>query len=171
MATNWRYYLDFLTAPLVALVLLILAFPINNMKLSAFALGYFSWVMFEWWFHAKLLHRRYRREHWVHHKRPSDIHVNEQLPWQLTNGLLAAGSVFTVTLAGPYGAAFAAALALGYLSYIGTHHALHQGLIRPTTPFLGAVVRRHELHHRGVEANFNVLCPLGDHLMGTYVKA
>lgn len=172
MATNWRYYLDFLTAPLAAVTLLTYSRPSLSAALS-FALGYLAWVFIEWFVHAQVLHspKLYRREHWVHHLRPSDTQVNEKLPWFLTNGALFV-SILLGIASGPEAAAFQAALVLGYASYITAHHAMHHGWLTAASPgFLGAAVRRHELHHRGLEGNFNVLCPLADQLLRTYVKA
>lgn len=170
MTTNWRYWLDFLTMPIISLSCAALS-PSDTLAVGAAALGYFSWVLIEWWFHAKLLHRRYRRDHWVHHLRPADTTVNEALPATYTHAIAALAVGTAYLLGAGYGLAFAGALVAGYASYIWGHHLMHHGYLRTTTPILGAAVRRHNLHHRGVEANYNVLCPLGDLLMGTFVKA
>jgi sterol desaturase/sphingolipid hydroxylase (fatty acid hydroxylase superfamily) len=165
------YWWDFFAVPAYVAVLLAVALLTGGswMTLNAVAAGYLAWVGAEWWIHRVVFHRWYRREHWVHHRRPRELHVNDAVPTLLTNALMAVTvAVALLALGLHHGSAFAAAALAGYWTYVTCHHAIHLHWVGPFTPFFGNMYRRHDLHHRGVEVNFNVLCPLGDVVMGTH---
>jgi hypothetical protein len=48
------------------------------------------------------------------------------------------------------------------MTYIVTHHLIHNGTLT------GPIAQRHELHHKGWAFNYNLMCPLGDLVFGTY---
>lgn len=160
-----NYHLEFFTVPAAVTVLISLSPPTTNIVISAYIIGYLSWVATEYWMHRWLFHRHYRRDHWVHHLRPTA--EEGTTPTWIAHVLL------TLLLAGLIalfqrliGAALGAGFLLGYLSYIVPHHLVHHShhwLVQNSW-----WARRHRLHHKGVEANFNLLNPLGDLLFGTY---
>jgi fatty acid hydroxylase family protein len=155
------YYVEFITVPLTALLLGVLS-PFNIVGFNELIAGYLLWVFIEWWMHAVLFHRTHRRRHWIHHLRPFD-QAGSPGTWTVAHPTLlgiALAGWFTNT------PALACGLVLGYGSYIFTHHAIHARWL----PEHSSVRQRHELHHRGVEKNFNLLNPLGDLIMGTYVR-
>lgn len=159
-----RYYLEFITVPLAALVLLYFSAPIDNTVVGCTFLGYMIWVMVEYWMHRWLFHKMFSKAHAVHHARPFD--PDGSPPTELAQALLAMSSLILVWSCGLHvGGALASGFLLGYCSYIYTHHLIHNGSLKPTS----LIRRRHEMHHRGwVGFNYNLLCPLGDLMFGTY---
>jgi hypothetical protein len=157
--------LEYITIPLTVLILLVLSPPLANVPISAWIAGYLAWVVVEWWMHAVLFHRVFRRQHWVHHLRPTD--PRGAPPPAVAPLALGAVVGLTLATAGQYvGAALAGGFLLGYCTYIFTHHAIHAGWLSPESK----IAKRHLLHHRGVEKNFNLLNPLGDLIFGTYAE-
>jgi hypothetical protein len=161
--------IEFVTGPLLSAAGLAMARPMSVVSaacaMAAFAL---AWPLAEWWMHRWLLHRVYRREHWHHHVDPtSDLHV---LPL-LSDAVLAviAGALVLATGRRVGGALFGG-FALGYVAFYYAHWFMHLGWWPSRGP-LAAAARRHALHHAGIEANYNVLLPLGDWLFGTYASA
>lgn len=156
-----EYYVEFITVPALALLLACLT-NWSGATTSELVAGYLSWVWLEWWMHSYLFHRVYRKRHWKHHLHPFDqegspstYHVH------LALAVLGCSAVYTGV------PAIACGLTLGYGTYIGIHHAIHAQWL----PKASSIRLRHEMHHRGLEKNFNLLNPLGDMVMGTYVKA
>lgn len=159
------YYVEFITVPVAVLVLALLSPPFDNVALDAWIVGYLAWVMIEYWMHRWLFHVKFRREHMIHHHRPFDPDGSPGT-WYAQGALLAV-TLAQLALLGQYlGCALAGGLLLGYWSYIGTHHVIHAGWLKPSN----GVRQRHDLHHRGVAKNYNLLNPLGDLIFGTYVK-
>lgn len=160
------YYVEFITVPLAALVLAVLAPPFTNVSVSTWIAGYLLWVLIEYWMHRWLFHVRFRKAHWVHHRQPLAPHALSGLGTWAAQGALAGLTGALYGLGGTWGLALAGGLLVGYCSYIGTHHLIHIEWFSP-----GSIIRqRHELHHRGYEKNYNVLNPLGDLVFGTYLE-
>lgn len=162
-----RYYIEFITVPLAALVLLWFSPPTGNAAVSSLIAGYFLWVLVEYWMHRWLFHKVFRKAHAIHHARPFDL---DGAPPFLVPFLflgLATG-VFWWLLGDLVGPALSAGFLIGYCTYIITHHLIHNGTLGPDSP----IRKRHDMHHRGwVAFNFNLLNPLGDLVFGTYREA
>lgn len=159
------YYVEFFTVPMAVLVLALISPPLSNAALNAWIAGYLLWVLIEYWMHRWLFHRLFRKQHMVHHHRPLDPDGSPGT--LLAHAALAAGVCLLEALFQRWiGSALAGGLLLGYSSYVYTHHLIHIGWLSPNS----GARKRHELHHRGVEKNYNLLNPLGDMLFGTYVK-
>lgn len=170
--TSLNYWLDFITVPVAAGIAAVFATHEPSAFTGSFVAGWLTWIAAEYLIHREVFHhpKRMRRAHWRHHLHPTDMSPDAiVLPIYSSSLLLVAGLVAQL-LADGWGLAWWSGLLVGYLSYITTHHAIHHGWLS-TTGLLGGIARRHNLHHRGVEKNFNLLIPLGDLLCGTYVKA
>ena len=149
------YYADFVTIP--AMVALLVAF--GNVSLVGVAAGIAAWTLIEYVLHRFLFHRLpvFREAHDLHHAKPSGR--TGVTSWHSLG--VFAGLAFIVppdVLAG---------LALGYLGYIGAHHAVHHWRVGPDHPLYGLKLR-HALHHKGVEANFGVVTTLWDRVFRTF---
>jgi hypothetical protein len=161
-----RYYIPFATVPVAALFLTFWSAPFTNPWISTLIVGYLGWVLTEYVMHRYAFHagpQQVRHAHSVHHRIPFDEEGRPKL-WQLFP-LLAGACLVQVALLGAYlGPTFAGGWLLGYCSYLYTHHAIHAEWLKPSS----VIRRRHELHHRGWAFNYNLLCPLGDLVFGTY---
>lgn len=158
-----RYYIEFITVPLAALALLYLSAPIDNTVVGCAFVGYMIWVMVEYWMHRWLFHSVFRKEHAVHHARPFDPHGSP--PTEIAQGLLLLVSLIFVWYGDLHvGGAIASGFLLGYCTYIYTHHLIHNETLSEHS----VIRKRHDMHHRGWAFNFNMLCPLGDLMFGTY---
>jgi hypothetical protein len=164
--TGWTYYIDFATAPAFAALAVWLAWPPDAAGLAACATGALvCWPIVEWWLHRYVLHRAFRRDHWHHHVNPLG-HEGGILPL-LPDAIFVAVSAVVIGVLGlALGAALLSGVAGSYAAYVWSHWLIHTGRW-PRRGWLGAIARRHELHHLGVEANYNVLIPLGDLVFGT----
>lgn len=161
---HFGYWIDFVTMPLLAALLM----PLSMFALLALV-GFVGWIFVEYYIHRVVFHRMYRREHWRHHRLPTD--KSGAVSALHTHAVTLGVSVILVGLFGVVvGGAIAAGAVLGYVQYIALHHAIHHGWFS-SDGVLGGVVRRHDMHHDGVEANFNFLIPLGDWVFGTYRRA
>lgn len=164
--TRAQYLTDFLFTP--AMVVAVGAFALWALPwaaLGAAIVGFVAWIFSEYVTHRYVFHRLYRREHWAHHMRPaSDIGISPiyTIPGQV---LLAIAGVWAMGMA--IGGGLFAGYAIGYLTYLTVHHAFHRWSIG-SGHWLRAAYERHELHHAGIEKNFNVLIPLGDKLFKTF---
>lgn len=158
------YWLDFVAVPALMLAMLIKAPPTEGFALSFVLSGYLMWVLFEYAMHRWLFHWRgspFWRPHMTHHKHPF---AEDGMPKPGVS-LMALGLVCwaaELLLGVHLGYAWGVGFLLGYMSYIVTHHLVHNGTIT------GPIAQRHELHHRGWHLNFNLMFPLGDLLFGTY---
>lgn len=158
---------EFITAPLFVAAGLWVAHPLGIAGVVACLFGFFvAWPLAEWWLHKDLMHRILRRAHWHHHTHPLD---DPPVPPFMPDVALAAIFAVLVAIGGwRVGGSLFAGFALGYGVYFYAHWCIHLGWW-PMRGWFGDVVRRHDVHHSDIEANFNVLFPLGDWLFGTLV--
>lgn len=158
------YWMDFAIVPAYAGALLYAASPLDAVAASALVIGYVAWVLFEYALHRWGFHGRrspFFRPHVVHHKHPFDPD-GAPMPGVSIIALSVVALLAMWGLGSHIGAAASCGFYVGYVSYIVTHHAIHAGWLT------GPIARRHDLHHRGWHLNFNLLCPLGDLMFGTY---
>lgn len=159
-----RYYLQFVTVPAIAAFCAANS-ALTNATITAFIVGYLGWVFIEYGMHRVLFHntKTFKAKHFLHHREPLNADGD---PDNLTIHCIIALVVMATVLAlGPYlGWPAAFGLVVGYLSYITTHHLIHIEWLKPTS----VIRKRHELHHKGWAFNYNLLCPLGDLVFGTY---
>jgi cyclopropane-fatty-acyl-phospholipid synthase len=157
------YWLDFLVVPVLMFVFASDA-DITGTAISFTLAGYVAWVFFEYFLHRVVFHHRkspFHKPHRVHHRHPFD--ADGQPPAGLAPVVLFLfGLACYLTLGHPFGPAFALGFLGGYMTYIVTHHLIHNGTVT------GPIALRHELHHKGWAFNYNLMCPLGDLVFGTY---
>jgi sterol desaturase/sphingolipid hydroxylase (fatty acid hydroxylase superfamily) len=160
------YFVDFAAGIAIGITMFVMADPDLAFAVAFVIALFIIWPIFEWWMHKRLLHGRFRREHWRHHRHPgSDDDVVFPL-WLTVAAQLVIVTAAVAVFGWSIGAGAAAGLAFGYGSYTISHWFIHSGRRRgPLAP----VGRRHDLHHEGMEVNFNLLNPIGDILFGTYV--
>ncbi len=149
------YYADFVTMPVLALALILF----GGATLGGVLFGLLVWSGLEYAIHRVLFHRLpfFREAHDAHHAKPSGR--TGVTSW---HSLAIFGGLWLVVPAGVL-----AGIVLGYLAYIGAHHAVHHWRIGPGHPLYGLKIR-HAMHHRGDEANFGVVTTAWDRLFGTY---
>lgn len=130
--------------------------------------GFIAWQVFEWFFHRHVLHTLFRKQHDMHHRFPAG---NYGVPMGMAQAVVGFTLLlFFVTMGLVVGGGAFVGFTFGYLTYTATHYVMHH-LKWPRTGFLGGPARRHDLHHRGVAANYNVLLPFADMVFGTYRRA
>jgi dihydroceramide fatty acyl 2-hydroxylase len=159
------YLADFVLVPLYIAVAVISAFVFGTPTMEwlfLFCGGVTAWTLAEYVTHRWLFHWLYKEEHWRHHRRPLDwIGV----PPLLTGLVLAIVYLFALQLGWGYGGMLFAGFAFGYFSYIIIHFSIHH-----TSGSEVAKLRAtHEMHHKGVEANFGVSTNLWDHIFRSYI--
>lgn len=161
-----RYYTEFVTVPLAVLFFFIWQHPFANATLTAAICGYLLWVFIEYWMHRGLFHHSkspFLAAHMIHHR---DVFSHDGSPGLVNSsaGLVAVIFLLLALLGEYLGPPTCGGLLIGYWSYLITHHLIHLEWFDE-----GNYVRmRHELHHKGWAYNYNVLCPLGDLVFGTY---
>ena len=163
---------DFAFYGLVVLVLAVVALldtPRTELwpALGWTAAGITAWTLAEYGLHRYVLHglQPFKRWHARHHAHP--------------RALIATPTLLTAVLFGVFvflpawwlapswrGAAATLGVMIGYLAYIGTHHAVHQATGQ------GVWLRRHQrwhaLHHRpGAEACYGVSVRVWDRVFGS----
>ena len=155
--------------------------------------------LFEWAFHRYWLHRPwlpkdcFTQHTLIHHqlcKFEDTFHVVEEeqhealtfmwwggpvliainlAPWAILSAVLHAWGVSLPYL--PFLITFASVLAIYYAGYEGLHYLMH----KPTFPFVENsrffrfIKRHHRIHHVHMNRNLNVLLPLADLMLGTFV--
>lgn len=166
---SWAHRVEFVTTPLLVAGGAWLTWPIDARDVAIGALAFaVGWPLFEWWLHRELLHRWLRRAHWIHHVEPlGDTHILPLVPDAL---LLVTLGIMTAVFGRQTGAAVFVGFGSGYATYYYGHWCMHVGWW-PDGGWLGEARSRHAVHHQGVEANYNVLVPLGDWMFGTYLRA
>lgn len=156
------YYADVWLVPLLWLAALLYA---DGGDVVAMAIGLVLWTFLEWNIHKHVFHNLYRREHAAHHKMPSRY---IGVPWWQTQGIIALAYLGSVSSLGlETGTGFWAGLAAGYWGYIVVHDRFHHGRPDLWKGYWRRQYLRHDMHHRGAEANFGVLTPFWDYVMGT----
>lgn len=167
------YYADWVTIPFLGCVALISDVSYRGglpfITMLMFALGFALWSFVEYAAHRWIFHRAYRKEHWIHHIRPK-AYVGVPA-WQT-------GLLFLMALGGTtggfgidIGAGLFSGFCASYFLYIWAHDKFHHGATVPGS-YWDRRRRSHDIHHaRGIEANFGVVSPVWDVLLGTYRTA
>jgi sterol desaturase/sphingolipid hydroxylase (fatty acid hydroxylase superfamily) len=168
--TRASYYVDWVTIPFLGLGTLIADVLYHGLTVLALAMlvfGLVLWTFAEYATHRWLFHRVFRREHWIHHIRPSSY---DGVPaWQsnLIALLVLGGCIGSFGL--DAGAGLFAGIAAGYVLYIWAHDRFHHFPHTFRSVYWQGQERNHEMHHkRGIEANFGVVTPAWDMLLGTF---
>lgn len=159
------YWLDFFVVPALMALYACYAWPLSDGNVLSFVFaGYLSWVFFEYVLHRWVFHTKgspYWWPHVKHHHHPFDP-TGMPTPGLAPVALFAVGSASCLLLGAHFGSSWAVGFLGGYMTYIVTHHLIHNGTLT------GPIAQRHELHHKHWAFNYNLMCPLGDLLFGTY---
>ena len=163
---RWAPLLQAVTSLLYCAGALWLVWPVDRWSLAWALAGFFiGWPLVEWWMHRVLFHRLFRHEHWDHHADPQgDLSV---VPPIMELILAMLFGLMVLAMGMQIGASVFSGFTLGYALYNDAHWCMHAGWW-PRRGWLGAAARRHAVHHQGIEANYNVLLPVGDWLFRTY---
>lgn len=170
--TKTGYYADFVVYPL-----LVLALAWEGLRhapliqcwewMLACAVGIVLWTMLEYLLHRYVLHRLppFQRMHDLHHARSTDLvgtptwlslclFAGFALPlWHETDADLSSGLTVGVML--------------GYLGYVGVHHAVHH-VKADRDSWLYRTKLRHALHHHAQHpCNFGVTSAFWDIAFGS----
>lgn len=174
--SKFGYYADFIVYP--GLLLLTGAIALRSAPimehvqwLLSALLGIAAWPPLEYLAHRFILHRvpPFREMHAVHHASPVDL---VGTPTWLSVAIIG-GAVFLplwreagLNLAG----GLTTGIMLGYLWYVGVHHAVHHRRARRGS-YLHRAKVRHALHHRArAPCNFGVTTEWGDRAFGSIWK-
>jgi sterol desaturase/sphingolipid hydroxylase (fatty acid hydroxylase superfamily) len=144
-----------------------------------FAAGVLGWTLTEYVLHRYVFHwvndtawgkRIHFVLHGVHHDFPND---RDRLVMPLGASIpmgIAIYAMFYFSLGQLLGEPVYAGMALGYLTYDGTHYAVHH--FKQTTR-LGKFLRKHHMlhHHADHDGGFGVSSPLWDLVFGTMPQA
>lgn len=171
---NWTqgklsYYADFALVPLLVL----LSAPLTRGwgPVALMPLGYLLWTFSEYAMHRWIFHRVMRKQHWIHHIRPTGYIAVSGLWSAGIHGALMAAAYFSGLLGLFIG------YELGYLLYIFTHDRIHHmnhgrriGSDLNSSGHWWLLDRAvlHDVHHYGVEANFGVVHSWWDRALRTY---
>jgi sterol desaturase/sphingolipid hydroxylase (fatty acid hydroxylase superfamily) len=149
--TKASYFADFavyLLAVVCASAFLLLFAPPSEQLAIAICItgGLIGWSLLEYLLHRFVLHgpQPFRAWHLEHHQRPRALIGT---PTAISVGLIL-GLMFLpmLVLAGPWRASgFTLGVAIGYLTYAWTHHALHHW--RTDGAWLKSCKRQHAVHH------------------------
>ncbi|MGE5089462.1 MAG: sterol desaturase family protein [Candidatus Levyibacteriota bacterium] len=136
--------------------------------LLAFAAGLGLWTLLEYALHRYVLHHAppFRRLHALHHAHPAAlIGTPSWLSVALIGGLVFLPLLRELPADLANGAT--AGVMLGYLWYVGVHHATHHRRARPGS-YLYRAKQRHALHHHAARGcNFGVTTVLWDIVFGS----
>jgi len=129
--------------------------------------GVAVWTLAEYGLHRYVLHglQPFKRWHALHHARPRALIAT---PTLLTAALFAVFVFLPAWWLAPSwrGAAATLGVMIGYLAYIGTHHAVHQA--HGQGAWLNRHRRWHALHHRpGAAECYGVSLRMWDHVFGS----
>ena len=157
----WRYWLDWMLAPSVALAIGILTYS-GPWWMAGAAAGVVLFGLVEYLVHRFVLHGGFyhHSNHERHHTHPNERVV---FPWWYTPSIFAA---FSLVL--PY-SVFTGML-IGYGHFLWWHHALHFWDLEKH-PIIRRYARWHMVHHAGFPNNFGISHPLFDLIFGTYRRA
>lgn len=155
------YYADFVLVPVLAATA---SAHMGSVQYLSLPVGIALWSLMEYLIHRELFHRVMKREHWMHHIRPAGYVA---APWWIT-GTLHLTAFVSAFLTGWLG--LFVGVEVGYFAYIMTHDAIHHegDFYRGTATWFGWRIALHDVHHRGVEANFGVVSSVWDKLFGTH---
>lgn len=167
------YFADFIVYPVLLAILCwetlhgALAAQREDWMLAA-GVGLGSWTLLEYALHRYVLHHAppFRSMHALHHASPAAlIGTPSWLSVALIAVLVFLPLLHELQLDIASGAT--AGLMLGYLWYVGVHHATHHRRARPGT-YLYRAKQRHALHHHSRQAcNFGVTTALWDNVFGS----
>jgi sterol desaturase/sphingolipid hydroxylase (fatty acid hydroxylase superfamily) len=171
------YYADFVVYPPMVLTLAAVALraPTSLALLVwvvACTCGIAAWTLIEYVFHRFVLHRLpyVAQMHDMHHDNPSAFVGTPtwlSLPAILVGAFLPLWWKIDLTIA----SGLTAGVMLGYVAYVGVHHALHHWRIDRAS-FLYHLKLRHAQHHySGSEGNFGVTTGFWDRVFGTAIVA
>jgi sterol desaturase/sphingolipid hydroxylase (fatty acid hydroxylase superfamily) len=171
-AKKISYYSDFVACPLSAAVVLCATLldkePIHFLVFVAAVLaGLVAWTLVEYLMHRFVYHHApiIRDLHEVHHREPLSYEGTPPLLSVLLIGLF----IYAPLL--PFGSSFAGGatvgMLIGYVTYMGVHHALHHLSPRPGS-FLYILWKGHARHHYArMAGNYGVTSNVWDRLFGT----
>lgn len=167
------YYADFIVYP--ALLLALGVFEAHNPSLAsrsqwilALAGGTAAWSLVEYLAHRFVLHviPPFRRLHALHHRSPTALIGT---PTWLSVAIIGLGVFAPLWDAMGFNLAsgLTAGFTLGYVWYVGVHHAVHRWRATPGS-YLHRAKRRHAWHHlRGPSCNFGVTTDWWDRAFGS----
>jgi sterol desaturase/sphingolipid hydroxylase (fatty acid hydroxylase superfamily) len=134
----------------------------------AFGAGLGFWTLLEYLLHRYVLHHAppFRGMHALHHASPAAlIGTPSWLSVSLIGGLVFLPLLHELQMAVASGAT--AGVMLGYLWYVGVHHATHHRRARPGS-YLHRAKQRHAMHHHSARGcNFGVTTALWDIVFGS----
>lgn len=165
LQSGWlAYYSEFVTAPVIAFVGALLAPRWDIEFVLGMLVGFVTWQFVEWAIHRYVLHGApvIKQAHDGHHEDPHGPEGVSPLITVSAWALILTACHF-IGVHGPF-----FGLLAGYVLYQYAHDRIHNRTVAPGH-WLYQAKLRHLMHHRGLEANFNVAFPLGDMLLGTYV--
>jgi sterol desaturase/sphingolipid hydroxylase (fatty acid hydroxylase superfamily) len=168
------YYADFVVYPPIVLSLAVAAsFRAPSSRalaewVIACAGGVATWTLIEYIFHRFVLHQvpYVAKLHDMHHKSPSAFVGTPtwlSLPAILVGAFLPLWWNIDFTVA----SGLTAGVMLGYVGYVGVHHALHHWRIGPSSLLYQLKLRHAQHHHIGLDGNFGVTNGFWDRLFGT----
>ena len=174
--TKTGYYADFVVYPS-----LVLAFGWIGLRhapsiqrwewMLACAVGAILWTLLEYLLHRHVLHRLppFQRLHDLHHARSTDL---VGTPTWLSLCLFAGFALFLWhETDADLASGMTVGLMLGYLCYVGVHHAVHHVKARRGS-WLHRAKLRHALHHHSqYPCNFGVTTRLWDIAFGSTHKS
>lgn len=166
------YYLDFVLAPLAAIVLITLSAIENGARPSAlvwFIVGILVWMLAEYLIHRFVFHGPLHRLHDVHHRRPAayvgvgswGTFATFALTWAIVDWFCGDHVADNLT----------AGILIGYAFYIAIHDRMHHADRSRFGRYVAYMHRLHGGHHRGGHYNFGVSSPLFDFIFRTYRPA
>lgn len=169
------YYADFVVYPPLVLVLVGVASLTSTSLswlgwISECSIGIVAWTFVEYVMHRFVFHRvpLLTRMHDMHHANPSAF-LGTPLWLSLTVGVLCVFLPMWWAAGLEVASGITAGMMLGYLWYIGVHHAIHHWRLDHAS-FLYRAKRRHVLHHcHRQDGNFGVTSAFWDRVFGTAV--
>lgn len=172
--TRFNYWLGFIFDGVMSLALFgyAMAQPEFDVIQSIVIIvgGLFIFSFIEYFFHRWLFHQWVDvmiRGHGAHHDNPLGY---DALPFFVPS-LVYLALAFILQLVMPLGPAclLASSVALGYIIYGLTHHALHH--YRFKNIMAKKLLAHHQIHHYHPEYNFGVTSPLWDRILGTQYRS
>jgi sterol desaturase/sphingolipid hydroxylase (fatty acid hydroxylase superfamily) len=170
------YYADFVVYPPIVLTLAaaVLRAPTSRAVLGwvlACLGGIAGWTLIEYVFHRFVLHRfpYVAQMHEMHHRNPTAFVGTPtwlSLPAILVGAFLPPWWKIDFTIA----SGLTAGVMLGYVGYVGVHHALHHWRIDRSSSLYRLKLRHVRHHYAGVGGNFGVTTAVWDRLFGTAIE-